>query len=155
MTAKKPAIDAGPMKSNMLKASMPMSSATLTTSRLVEVPMVVAIPPRMLAKPIGIRVPDGDSPVRIATPTRIGSISTTIGVLLMKALSTAVTRIVANSETPGQRRHRRASRRPTGSSAPVRISPSPTIIRPQTATRALWPKPRKNSDGCNTRPSVS
>ena len=38
----------------MLKASIPMSAATLTTSRLVDVPMVVAMPPRMLAKPIGI-----------------------------------------------------------------------------------------------------
>ena len=138
----------------MLNAVMPMSAATFTTSRLVDVPIVVAMPPRMLAKPIGISVPEGETPVRTATPMRIGSIRTTMGVLLMKALRTAVIRMVTSSEISGPLRHSFAIMRPTGSSAPVRIRPCPTIISPQTATRALWPNPRKKSLGCSTPLSV-
>ena len=134
---------------------MPMSAATLTTSRLVDVPMVVAMPPMMLAKPIGISVPDGETPERIETPINMGSINTTMGVLLMKALSVAVIRMVNNKETAGDLRHSLPRKRPTGSSAPVRIRPCPTSISPQTATRALWPNPRKKSLACSTLPSAS
>ena len=112
--------------------------------------MVVAIPPRMLAKPIGISVPVADAPVRTATPIKMGSISTTMGVLLMKALSTAVISKVRISDMPGPRRHRRARNRPTGSRAPVLIMPWPTIIRAETAIKARLPKPRKNSLGRTT-----
>ena len=117
--------------------------------------MVVHIPPRMLAKPIGISEPDGDVPVRTATPIRIGNIRTTMGVLLMNALSVAVRISVSSIERIGPLRNDRARIRPTGSSAPVRINPSPTIIRAHTATRALCPNPRKKSLGCTRCPSSS
>ena len=53
-----PAMAAGRAKSNMPKRVMPRSSATLTTSRLVEVPIVVVMPPTMVANAIGISTPD-------------------------------------------------------------------------------------------------
>ena len=74
-----------------------------------------------------VYMPEGESPVRTATPIRIGSISTTIGVLLMNALSTAVIRMVTSRERTGPLRQSLASKRPTGSSAPVWISPWPTM----------------------------
>ncbi len=135
--AKAAPIEAGPMKSNILNSSMPMSAATLTTSRLVDVPMVVAMPPRMLANPMGISVPVGETPARMPMPTRMGNISTTIGVLLMKALRKAVIMMVNSRESIGPLRQTLARNRPTGSSAPVRIRPSPTIISAHTAIRAL------------------
>src|SRR5665811_1366622 len=79
--ATEPATNTGPAKSNMLKRSIPMSAATFTTSRLVDVPMVVAMPPTMLAKPIGSREQEGDIPVLTVTPIMIGNINTTMGVL--------------------------------------------------------------------------
>ena len=57
-----PAIAAGTMKSNMPMRRSPMSAATDTTSRLVEVPMVVAVPPISVANPIGISTADGEVP---------------------------------------------------------------------------------------------
>ena len=120
----------------MLKRSIPISAATLTTSRFVDVPMVVAMPPTMLAKPIGISVPDGDIPVLTATPISMGSINTTIGVLLINALRKAVINNVSNKDMAGLRRQDLASIRPIGSSAPVLIRPWPTIISAQTASFA-------------------
>ena len=153
--ATKPEIRTGPAKSNMLKRSMPISAATLTTSRFVDVPMVVAIPPTILANPIGIRVPDGDTPVLTATPISIGNISTTIGVLLIKALRKAVMNRVSSNERAGLLRHDFASMRPTGSNAPVLIRPWPTTINADTAIRARLPKPKKKSLGLITWPSDS
>ena len=49
-----PAVAAGTKKSNMPMRGSPRSAATETTSRLVEVPMVVVMPPMRVAKPIGI-----------------------------------------------------------------------------------------------------
>ena len=71
---------AGPRKSNMLKASIPMSAATLTTSRLVEVPMVVAMPPRIIilfAEPI-IRIIFGNEYLPATNALRILAIAVLI-----------------------------------------------------------------------------
>ena len=54
----------GSAKSNMPKLRTPMSRATDTTSRLVEVPMVVAMPPISADRPIGMRMPEALVPVR-------------------------------------------------------------------------------------------
>ena len=64
-------------------------------------PIVVLIPPIMVAKPIGIRIFDGAVSVRCATPTRIGSIMTTIGVLFANALMNAALANVARSANAG------------------------------------------------------
>jgi len=103
--------------------------------------MVVAMPPTSVAKPIGISTPEADLPVRRLTLTRIGNSSTTMGVLLTKALRVPPTTRVSNSEKAGLMRHIFASTRPTGSSAPVRTIPCPAIINAQTATSASWPNP--------------
>ena len=42
------------MKSNIEKSLIPMSLAKPTTSKFVDVPIVVDIPPMIAAKPIGI-----------------------------------------------------------------------------------------------------
>ena len=120
---------------------MPMSAATETTSRLVEVPIVVLMPPTMVASPIGSSTPEVGVPLRTDAPISMGSISTTIGVLFMNALSTAPTSNVASSASMGARRQNRPRRRATGSSAPVWTRAWPATISAQTATSASWPKP--------------
>ena len=102
---------------------MPRSAATLTTSRLVEVPIVVLMPPTSVANPIGISTLDAGVLVRSDTLIRIGSSSTTIGTLLTNALSTPPITSVNSREIDGAAVHARASSLPTGSSAPVRTSP--------------------------------
>ena len=49
-----PARTAGTRKSNIPILARPMSAAMDTTSRLVEVPMVVVIPPSSVENPMGI-----------------------------------------------------------------------------------------------------
>ena len=66
--------------------------------------MVVAMPPTRVAKPIGISTRVGEALARRHALMRIGSSSTTMGVLLTKADSTAPTTSVANNR---QERHPR------------------------------------------------
>ena len=73
----------------MPNRSIPMSAATATTSRLVEVPIVVPIPPTKVAKPMGNRMPEVGLWFRMAAPISMGSIKTTMGVLFIKALRKA------------------------------------------------------------------
>jgi len=94
-----------------------MSDATLTTSKLVEVPIVVVMPPNNVAKPIGIKMPDGELLVRIATFSMIGNNKTTIGVLFTTALSSAETTNVISIDNSGLTPHSFANILPTGSSA--------------------------------------
>ena len=67
-----------------------------TTSRLVEVPMVVAMPPISVARPTGISTRDGGRRLRKAEATSTGNSITTIGVLFKKALKTAASSKVSN-----------------------------------------------------------
>ena len=115
---------------------MPRSAATATTSRLVDVPMLVAIPPIDVAKPIGINRSEAGVVVFSETLIRIGNSRMTTGVLLTNALSIAPITSVARKVSSGRCCHQRASWRPIGSSAPVRTSACPAIISAQTATSA-------------------
>ena len=146
---------AGTKKSNMPSRRKPKSAAMDMTRRLVEVPMVVVMPPTSVAKPIGIRMLEADLPVRSEMLVRIGSNSTTIGTLLTKALKIPPTISVSSRENSGLTDHKLASERPTGSRAPVRTRPCPAIIRAQTATSASWPKPRKKSTARNGTPPAA
>ena len=112
----------GMIKSNIPNSGTPKSSATLTTKRFVEVPIVVAIPPSKVASPIGNNVPEGERPVLKATLTKIGSNKTTIGVLFTKALRIAPVSNVKSKLNDGLILHNLASIRPIGSIAPVRTS---------------------------------
>ena len=114
---------AGKMKSNIPICMPVMSAATATTSRLVEVPMVVLMPPIRVDMPIGINIPELLVLVRIDTEIRIGSNNTTIGVLFKKALNIAPISRVASNDSIGAIRHNFASVRPIGSSAPVLTRP--------------------------------
>ena len=129
----------------MPKRRMPRSAATLTTSRLVDVPMVVPMPPIRVASPMGIRMPLGELAVRRHTLMSMGSSRTTIGVLLMTADSAAATTSVTRNDRNGSLPQKRLSIRPTGSSAPVRMRPWPSTISAQTAISASWPNPEKSS----------
>ena len=100
---KLPTMTAGSAKSNMLKRSRPWSWAIATTSRLVDVPMVVAIPPTRVASPMGIRMADGANLLRTATPTSMGRSMTTMGVLLRNALSTPLATSVTRLARQGPR----------------------------------------------------
>ena len=112
-----PAMTAGTRKSNISIRLSPMSAATETTRRLVEVPMVVQVPPSRVANPIGISTVEALVLVRMETLIRIGRSRTTTGTLLIKALMKAATSRVSSKETPGLIFHRRARPRPTGSRA--------------------------------------
>ena len=136
-----PAMMAGGAKSNMPNCVSPRSAAIATTSRLVEVPIVVDIPPIEVAKPSGINNSDAGVAVFSDTLISIGNSRITIGVLLTKALSMAAITSVARKDNTGLTDHNRASSRPTGSSAPVRTSAWPAIIKEQTAISAWCPNP--------------
>jgi len=116
-----------------------------TTSRLVDVPIDVDMPPMIVARPIGIITPDTGNFARIDAPTRIGMSRTTIGVLFMNALSTAPATSVIRSASIGRVDHARPTILASGCSAPVVSSALPTIISAQIATSASLPKPAKKS----------
>ena len=109
---------AGSRKSNMPISLRPIS-ATETTSRLVEVPIVIPHSAQQRGQTHRHQHTGGRTPVRIATLTRIRSSRTTIGVLLTKALSSAARTRVSSSDSCGQRPHNLDRIRPSGSSAPV------------------------------------
>ena len=142
-----PAMAAGTAKSNMPNCSSPKSLATATTSKLVDVPMVVAMPPTSVAKPIGISTLVAGALARRQALMRIGSKRTTTGVLLTNADSTAPTTSVASKERNGARAQARPSALPTGSSAPVTTIPCPSTINAHTEMSASWPRPKKRSEG--------
>ena len=127
-----------------------------TTSRFVDVPMDVDMPPIMVARPIGSITPDTGNLTRIDALTRIGMSSTTIGVLFMKALRMAPATSVVSSAITGRRSQTRPTTLASGCRAPVVSSALPTIIRAQIATSASLPKPAKKSAGpSKTSPSLA
>ena len=81
--------------------STPWSRASETISRLVDVPMVVAMPPTITAKFMGISMRDGERPARIASPITTGMSTTTTGVSLMNALRIMALDSSASSATCG------------------------------------------------------
>ena len=123
------------------------SFAIPTTSRFVEVPMVVDIPPTIVARPIGSMTPETGNLDRSEAPTSIGMSRTTIGVLFMNALSTAPATNVVNNASAGLVDQARPTIFASGWSAPVVSSALPTIINAQIATSASLPKPAKKSTG--------
>ncbi len=127
-----------------------LSCAMPTTSRLVDVPIVVDIPPIIVARPIGNIAPDTGNFTRIDAPTRIGMSNTTIGVLFIKALRIAPATSVVIRASTGRVDHALPTIVASGCKAPVVSSALPTIIRAQIATSASLPKPAKKSIGPRT-----
>jgi len=125
----------------MSMCGAPKSRASDTMSRLVEVPIVVAMPPMITAKFIGISRRDGEPPARSARPITTGISTTTTGVSFTKALNVIATARIASVARWRLKAQRRARTRAMGSSAPVTMSARPRTIRQQIATRASWPKP--------------
>ena len=118
-----------------------------TTSRFVDVPMVVAIPPSSTASPTGMRTDDGESLLRTATPMSIGSSMMTIGVVLTKELSTPAMIRVSRLARTRLRLQALASAPASGCRAPVVSMPLPSIIRAQIVISAWWPKPERKACG--------
>ena len=131
-----------------------MSREMPTTSRLVDVPIVVDMPPMIVASPMGIMTPDTANFERSDAPTMIGMSSTTIGVLFMKALRIApATRVMRRANT-GREDQALPTTFASGCNAPVVSSALPTIISAQIATSASLPKPAKKCIGpTSTTPS--
>jgi len=142
-----PTMATGSTHSNMPNSCMPMSREMPTTSRLVDVPIVVDMPPMIVARPIGIITPDTGNLERSDAPTRIGMSNTTIGVLFMKALRIAPATSVVRSASTGRDDHARPTTVASGCNAPVVSSALPTIMSAQIATSASLPKPAKKSMG--------
>jgi len=115
--------------------------------------MVVPMPPISTAKFIGMRLREAEDLARNAAPTRIGIMSTTIGVSFRMPLKDAHRISTRSIAAPGRAASMRPSRRDAGSSAPVATSPRPRIIRLQIATSASCPKPKKKSTGVRRTPS--
>ena len=72
------------------KGTIPCARATPSTSRFVEVPIIVIIPPSTVWYDSGISSFDGASPIECASCTVTGIITATSGVLLVKAEATAM-----------------------------------------------------------------
>ena len=139
----------------MSMGGTPWSLASDTISRLVEVPIVVAMPPMITAKFIGMSIRAGAWPARMASPITTGISTTTTGVSLMKALRIIALASSTSRATWRLKAQRRASRRASGSRAPVTIRARPRIIRQQIATSASWPKPEKICCTPSRAPSCS
>ena len=139
----------GSTHSNNENSCIPRSREIPTTNRLVDVPIVVDIPPMMVARPIGSITPDTGNFARSEAPTRIGMSNTTIGVLFMKALRIAPAISVVNKATAGCFDQALLTTLASGCRAPVVSSALPTIISAQIAINASLPKPAKKSTGAN------
>ncbi len=113
------AVNAMAVKSNMPKRGTPRSVAIETTNRLVDVPMVVVMPPIRTAKFIGISVLEGADPVWSATLTSRGNSRMTTGVSLSTLLSAMPMTSTASSATAGLQRQSFPRVLATGSRAPV------------------------------------
>ena len=114
----------------------PMSPAIDTTSRLVDVPIVVDMPPISTALLTGISVRDAGMPPLAAIAAMIGSIRTSTGVSLTIMLRPNASNSVTNRPSCWFSRHTRVSNRDTGSNAPVVTSPRPSTISAQMVTSA-------------------
>ena len=119
------------VKWNTPISGMPRSTAIDTTRILVEVPMVVAMPPISEAALSGISVFEAAIAPRMARCTKIGISSTSTGVLLTPIDSRKV--ITSENSSPSWRLilNNRSRNRAAGSSAPVTTSPRPMIISAQ------------------------
>ncbi len=142
-----PASTTGRVKSNMPNGASPSREAISATSRLVEVPIVVAMPPMLVANPTGISTPVTDVCVRRQTATSTGSTMATSGVLFMNMLAAATPNSVASSPRRGLRAQKLPSRRATTCSAPVTSSALEQTSRATTVTRAGLPKPARKPTG--------
>ena len=133
--------------SNIVKPSKPASSTMPWTTRLVDVPMSVHIPPRIVTYDRGIRNFVAGSLARSAHRLIIGAKITTTGVLLRKAETKAMTGIMRSCtrftvDCPLGSRHASSC-----SSRPERRTPSLTRKSRATVTMPLLLKPSSRSLG--------
>ena len=149
-----PTISTGSMKSNMPNCFNSRSRAIPTTSKFVDVPIDVDIPPIMVASPIGNMTPETAKFTRMDTPTNIGISNTTIGVLFMNALRTAAAMSVTSSASTGRVDQARPTIIASGCNAPVVSSAFPTISSAQMVSNASLPKPAKKSAGPSETPGL-
>lgn len=126
---------------------MPMPSATPATSRLVDEPMSVMLPPRMATKESGIRNRLAAMLAREPIAEITGSMMTTSGVLFMKADSPPAAISSAAMVVSGRMAALLASLRVTPSTAPVWNSPWPTTSSASTEIRAGLAKPASSAWG--------
>ena len=98
---KEPAINAGITKSNNCISSSPISFAIPTTKRFVDVPIVVAIPPMIVAIPIGMSTFEELIFAFSLTAISAGISMTTIGVLLINALKKPPNKSTPRSDSFG------------------------------------------------------
>ena len=119
------------VKWNTPISGMPRSTAIDTTNMLVDVPMVVAIPPISDAALSGISVFEAAMAPRMARCTKIGISRTSTGVLFTPIERRKVT--TSEKSRPSCRLilNNRSRNRAAGSSAPVTTSPLPMIISAQ------------------------
>ena len=132
-----------------------MSREIPTTSKLVDVPMVVDIPPIIVARPIGNITSETGNLTRMETPTRIGNSNTTMGVLFRNALRMPAANRVTSVASRGRVDQALLTIVASGCSAPVVSIALPTIISAQIVINASLPKPAKNCTGPRGAPPVS
>ena len=98
---------------------------------LVEVPIVVASPPKSEAALSGINVLDAGKAPRSANATKIGIISTSTGVLLTTIDSVKAMNSENSNPSCKLALNIRSRTRAAGSSAPVTTNPRPITISAQ------------------------
>lgn len=139
-----PAITTGNANSNMCNSGMPRRADTSATSRLVDVPIVVAMPPMMVEKPMGISTSVTGICVRMQTATSTGSIIATRGVLFMNMLPAAAANMAKSKPPLGLRPQTLASARVIVCKAPVTSSALEQIRSATMVINAVLPNPARN-----------
>ena len=112
----------GMVISNIPNPGRPWAWETPSTRRLVEVPISVQVPPRMLANDSGISSFDGANPRVWETEIITGVRMTTTGVLFMNAEIRATRVVITATAISGERHFTRDRPSPISSMTPVRSS---------------------------------
>jgi hypothetical protein len=107
----------------------------------VLVPIRVSVPPSWLANETGMNSRDGAAPMSRAMPSSTGIMTTTTGVLLMKAESGTTMARATTSSRSSLPLARLAIHRPAMSIAPVRTRPADSTNLAATVIVASFAKP--------------
>jgi len=134
----------------MWRSKYPRSRASPHTTRFVEVPIRVTVPPRMAENESGIRYRDGASWACCASPRKTGMKITTTTVLFKNGESAATTTQSSRRRVIGVPRGAVCAQRPISSTAPVFASPSPRTSMAATVTVAGLLNPARASSAFRT-----
>jgi hypothetical protein len=140
---------------NMLSASKPRFCAIPWTTRLVEVPISVTVPPRIAAKLRGISTREGARPTDCETRSITGKRTATTAVLLRKGDTSAASMHSENTRRRGPPSGADCAQRPIALTTPLFSRPSPSTMMAATVTVTRLESPAMACSAVMTPPSNS